>query len=77
MLLSSVLGRMLVGQFGWPMLVGFVIGLSSRSMCSSASVAMFLCMGGMGGKVSEGWEWLGVLRLGGVVVVLWGGVVCC
>lgn len=28
--LSSVLGRMLVGQLGWPVLVGLVIGLSSR-----------------------------------------------
>ena len=30
MFLSSVLGRMLVGQLGWPVLVGLVIGLSSR-----------------------------------------------
>ena len=37
---SSVLGQMLVGQLGWPMLVGLVIGLSSKSMCSSASVVM-------------------------------------
>ena len=62
---------MFVGQFGWPMLVGLVMGLSSRSMCSSASVAMlFLCMGGRGGKVNEGWEWLGVLGVGEVVVVV-------
>ena len=42
---------MLVGQLGWPVLVGLVIGLSSGIMCSSASVVMLFNSPFSGGGV--------------------------
>ena len=63
-------GRGLSGE------VVLTMGLSSRSMCSSLSVAIvFLCVGGRGGEVSMGWGWLGGLGFGGGLLVLLDGVV--
>ena len=76
---SSMFRRGLSGEFGWPLLVVLTMGLSSRSMCSSISVAIvFLCVGGGEGEVSMSWGWLGALGFGGgAVVLLDGGVLWC
>ena len=67
---SLVLGLVLSGELGWPLLVVLTMGLLSRTMSSLSVVILVLCVEGREGEVSAGWECLEGFGLGRGVVVL-------